>query len=239
MSATTAPLQLLDDRDLTLGPGSYVYYPAVRPDGQGNAVVVFGYSSATDYPSVGVTTKPAQGGWNAWTPVAAGTSAQTSGRWGDYFAAAADPIVPGRVWVSGQLGAEVDGTRPGHGWGTIVASVTPNTVELPALTYPVPRARDVTRTTATILGSVDPRFDETSYRFEYGRTTAYLLKTAWTQLPPPMQPQTVSATLGRLYAGTTYHFRIVAKNTAGTALGDDRTFKTKPKPKPKPKKPTA
>ena len=113
MSASTSPVQLLDDRDLTLGPGSYVYYPAVRPDGRGNAVVVFGYSSQADYPSVGVATKPAQGPWNQWLPLAAGTATQTSGRWGDYFAAAIDPAVSGRVWVSGQVGAEVAGTPPG------------------------------------------------------------------------------------------------------------------------------
>jgi hypothetical protein len=53
-----------------------------------------------------------------------------------------------------------------------------------------------------------------------------------------MQAQTVTATLTRLYPNSTYHFRVVATNAAGTAFGEDRTFKTKPKPKPKPKKKT-
>jgi hypothetical protein len=237
MSASTSPVQLLDDRDLTLGPGSYVYYPAVRPDDRGNAVVVFGYSSQTDYPSVGVATKPAQGPWNQWLPLAAGTATQTSGRWGDYFSAAVDPAVSGRVWVSGQVGTEVAGTQPGHGWGTIIGSVTPAAVQLPAVTYPAPTVRNITKTSATILGSVDPESDETSYRFEYGKTaTPYRFATPWTALPPPLQPQTVTAALRNLVAGTTYHYRLVAKNSLGTTSGADRTFKTKPKPKPKPKK---
>ena len=227
-------MQVLDDRDLTLGPGSYVYYPAVRPDDRGNAVVVFGYSSQNDYPSVGVATKPAQGAWNQWLPLAAGTATQTSGRWGDYFAAAVDPAVSGRVWVSGQVGTEVAGTQPGHGWGTIIGSVTPAAVQLPAVTYPAPTVRNITKTSATIVGSVDPESDETTYRFEYGKTaTPYRFATPWTALPPPLQPLTVTATLRNLVAGTTYHYRLVAKNSLGPTSGADRTFKTKPKPKPK------
>ena len=236
LAASTSPMQVLDDRDLTLGPGSYVYYPAVRPDGHGNVVVVFGYSTAADFPSVGVTTKPVQGEWGSWKPVAAGTSAHSSGRWGDYFAAAVDPIVNGRVWVSGQVAGEVDGTRAGRGWGTIIGSVTPGPVQVPQVTYPAPRAQGVTQTAAKIYGAVDPQYDETSYRFEYGRALPYRLATPWSELPPPMQAQTVTASLTRLYANSTYHFRVVAKNAAGTAFGDDVTFKTKPKPKPKPKK---
>src|SRR4051812_3257406 len=234
MSASTSPLQLLDDRDLTLGPGSYVFYPAVRPDDRGNAVVVFGYSSQTDYPRVGVATKPAQGAWNQWLPLAAGTATQTSGRWGDYFAAAVDPAVGGRVWVSGQVGAEVAGTQPGHGWATVIGSVTPEAVQLAVVTYPAPRVRSITKTSATVLGSVDPEYDETTYRFEYGKSaTPYRFVTPWTALPTPLQAQTVGATIRGLAAGTTYHYRLVAKNSLGTTSGADRTFKTKPKPKPK------
>ena len=38
--------------------------------------------------------------------------------------------------------------------------------------------------------------------------------------------QNVSANIAGLSAGTTYHFRIVASNTAGTRYGTDRTFTT-------------
>jgi hypothetical protein len=237
-TASTSPLQLLDDRDLSLGPGTDVYYPAVRPDGRGNAVVVFGYSTPSDYPSVGVTTKPVQGGWSPWQQLAAGTAAQTSGRWGDYFAAATDPLVPGRVWVSAQVGAEVDGTNPGHGWTTVVGSVTPAALAPAKVAYPLPAVRSVTKTGARLLGSVDPQYDETSYRFEYGKTTSYGHMTPQVQLPAPVQPQGVSAVIAGLAPGTTYHFRLDATNSSGTATGDDRTFKTKPKPKPKKKKKT-
>jgi hypothetical protein len=42
LAARTSPFAIVDDRDLTIGPGTYVFYPAVRPDGQGNLDVVFG-----------------------------------------------------------------------------------------------------------------------------------------------------------------------------------------------------
>ena len=49
--------------------------------------------------------------------------------------------------------------------------------------------RTITKTSATILGSVDPQSDETTYRFEYGKTaTPYRFATPWTALPPPLQP---------------------------------------------------
>ena len=102
------------------------------------------------------------------------------------------------------------------------------------MTYPAPRVRTITKTSATVLGSVDPEYDETTYRFEYGKSaTPYRFVTPWTALPMPLQPQTVSASLRGLAAGTTYHYRLVAKNSLGTTSGADRTFKTKPKPKPK------
>ena len=111
--------------------------------------------------------------------------------------------------------------------------MTPTALAAGQVTYQTPAVRGITQTAATLLGAVDPQYDETSYRFEYGRSTAYPLATPWVQLPAPVQAQPVTAALMRLYAGSLYHFRLVAKNSSGTTLGDDRTFKTKPKPKKK------
>ena len=41
-------------------------------------------------------------------------------------------------------------------------------------------------------------------------------------------PQSVSANISGLTASTTYHFRIVTTNSAGTRYGSDRTFTTLP-----------
>ena len=89
-------------------------------------------------------------------------------------------------------------------------------------------AANVTQTTATVTGTVDPNGADTTYHFEYGTSTAYGLTTA---------DQTVSGSavavqtaLGGLTADTTYHYRLVATNAAGTTRGADRTFQTQPPP---------
>jgi hypothetical protein len=67
----------------------------------------------------------------------------------------------------------------------------------------------------------------TTFHFQYGTTTSYGLTTApQTQTGDTSRP--VSAHIISLTAHTTYHFRIVASNTAGTTFGSDRTFTTLP-----------
>ena len=61
--------------------------------------------------------------------------------------------------------------------------------------------------------------------FQYGRTTSYGYRTP-NQTKTGNNYQNVSANISGLSAHTTYHFRIVASNTAGTRYGSDRTFTT-------------
>jgi hypothetical protein len=60
---------------------------------------------------------------------------------------------------------------------------------------------------------------------EYGRTTSYGSRTP-NQTKTGNNYQNVSANISGLRAGTTYHFRIVGTNAAGTRHGADRTFTT-------------
>jgi hypothetical protein len=86
-------------------------------------------------------------------------------------------------------------------------------------------ARAVTATTATLGGTVSPNKETTTYRFEYGETTAYGSQTPAGSLSGnPSKP--VSATVTGLTASTTYHFRLVATNASGTAEGADAEFTT-------------
>jgi hypothetical protein len=89
-------------------------------------------------------------------------------------------------------------------------------------------ATEVGPTTATLSGEVNPNRWATVYSFEYGPTTSYgsstILKEVLdgnlnTDIP-------VSAGLLGLAPGTTYHFRIVAVNLAGTSKSADGTFTT-------------
>jgi plastocyanin len=87
-------------------------------------------------------------------------------------------------------------------------------------------ATGVSETEATLNGTVNPSEQETTYFFEYGTTASYGLKTPETAAGSGTSPLAKSATVGELTLGTTYHFRLVAKNATGTSHGLDRTFKT-------------
>jgi hypothetical protein len=78
---------------------------------------------------------------------------------------------------------------------------------------------------ATLNSSVDPHGLTTSIHFQYGTTTSYGLTTA-PQSKTGNTFQPISANISGLMASTTYHFRIVAANSAGTTYGSDRTFTT-------------
>jgi hypothetical protein len=86
--------------------------------------------------------------------------------------------------------------------------------------------RAVTLTSATLQGRVNPQGTTTSYYFQYGTTTAYGGHTRTTNAGSGTKELSVEAAIGSLSPGTLYHYRIVATNRAGTALGADRTFTT-------------
>jgi hypothetical protein len=93
-------------------------------------------------------------------------------------------------------------------------------------------ATSVTRTTATLTGTVDPNQTATTYHFEYGTTTAYGLTTPETTAGDGDDPVDVKADVKNLTAQTTYHYRLVATNTDGDSVGADRTFRTADAPRP-------
>jgi len=105
---------------------------------------------------------------------------------------------------------------------------TLKTAEAVAPSATTEAATGVSSSGAKIRGSVNPNGTATSYQFEYGLTASYGSKE-------PASPEgigsgssgvEVSETIGGLEPVTTYHFRVVATNTAGTTYGEDKTFET-------------
>jgi hypothetical protein len=86
-------------------------------------------------------------------------------------------------------------------------------------------ATNVAISSATLNCSLDPHGLTTSVYFQYGTSTGYGRTTA-TQTQGGNTYRNVTANVGSLSAGTTYHFRSVATNSAGTKLGSDRVFTT-------------
>jgi hypothetical protein len=100
------------------------------------------------------------------------------------------------------------------------------TVTVPDVTTAA--ASGITPVTATVAGTVAPNGTPTTYRFEYGPTTAY-------GGVAPAQPAdagsgtgvvAVDADLTGLRAETTYHYRLVATNANGSVASTDGTFRT-------------
>ena len=96
--------------------------------------------------------------------------------------------------------------------------------EIVAATVTTDAATGIDVAAATLNGTLDDDGGEAcDCGFEWGETEAYGNTT-------PTQSrttgQTFAQTISGLDSGTTYHFRAVATNTAGTSNGPDRTFET-------------
>jgi hypothetical protein len=79
---------------------------------------------------------------------------------------------------------------------------------------------------ATAGGTVNPRGLSTNWYVEYGTTTSYGKKTTTKNAGAGTADVAVSGSLTGLAPGTTYHYRLVATNTDGTARGADGIFTT-------------
>jgi formylglycine-generating enzyme required for sulfatase activity/GH43 family beta-xylosidase len=87
-------------------------------------------------------------------------------------------------------------------------------------------ASAVATSSATLNGIVNPNGSNTTYYFQYGTTTGYGSSTTSTSAGSGSSSVSVSASLTGLTNGTTYHYRLVATNSAGTSYGSDKTFTT-------------
>jgi phosphodiesterase/alkaline phosphatase D-like protein len=94
------------------------------------------------------------------------------------------------------------------------------------------RHSHVTDTSAELLGTINPNGGNTAYYFEWGFTTAYGVTSVEHSAGRGTKPVSVHATASGLIPGTVYHYRLVAANGAGSAVGADRTFRTAGNPPP-------
>jgi hypothetical protein len=87
-------------------------------------------------------------------------------------------------------------------------------------------AATVTFSSATLLGTVNPRGQATNFVFQYGATRAYGSQTPLSPAGGGTVAMRVSQPIAGLQALSKYHYRIVASSAAGTTTGSDRTFTT-------------
>lgn len=116
----------------------------------------------------------------------------------------------------------------------VVASAA--TISSPSVTTGA--SKTITTSGATVQGTVNPEGQPTQYAFQYGTTNLYGHETTLTAVGAGSTALQVSATIGGLVSGTTYHYRVIAISPGGTATGVDETFRTAgTAPPPPPVKP--
>lgn len=113
-----------------------------------------------------------------------------------------------------------------NGGGTVYSSgLTFTTGGYSAPTMTTGAASDITKTTVKLNGTVtaDGGASVTAH-FEWGLTTSYGFTS--TTVAGLTTGSTMYLNLGELLPGTTYHYRVVGINSAGTAYGSDVSFVT-------------
>lgn len=85
---------------------------------------------------------------------------------------------------------------------------------------------NVTFHSATLNGTVNANELTTTAWFQYGTTIGYYDNTSSTQGVSGSSDTTVSINIGGLLTGTSYYYRLVAENSAGTTYGSEMSFIT-------------
>jgi hypothetical protein len=106
------------------------------------------------------------------------------------------------------------------------------TTSPPRPTVVTERAREVTQSTASLSGTVNPEGLPTTYYYQYGISTEYATTTVAGQAGEGTSPIPTPTILGDLVPDTTYHYRLVAENADGTTYGQDQQFMTTSYPAP-------
>jgi NHL repeat len=165
----------------------------------------------------------------------------------EYEPGAAEPYRAGGRTATGALtgGHKVQtvqrlpltGLRPGttYDYRMVVSNAT-GTVYGPDETFatavatpPVPGtgpAGEVTATSVTLTGTVEPRGLPTSYVFEVGTDTSYGGAKLFGDAGAGTGEVAVAVGLQYLVPDTTYHYRLVVTSFDGTSYGQDETFTT-------------
>jgi hypothetical protein len=134
-------------------------------------------------------------------------------------------LTPGTRYHYRVIASNADGTSTG-GDRTFKTALPP--ARPPTILGTAPFAPSANGLTFTAL--VNPNGASTTYRFQYGTSTAYGLETFGKSIPAGTVARSVEFRINSLAPRTTYHFRVVASNRAGTRIGPDTIAQTGPFP---------
>jgi hypothetical protein len=104
----------------------------------------------------------------------------------------------------------------------------------PAPTITTEPATDIGRYVATMVDTINPNNQATTYYFEYGLTDGYGFQTMPKTLATGTTPVFVTQVIAGIAPGTVFHYRLVATHgTVSASYGPDQTFETYPWPRPR------
>jgi hypothetical protein len=152
------------------------------------------------------------------------------------FEPTCEPVeVFGSPQLTGGAGLAVDaGTNALYAETIYAANTTADRIDSfgPTLAAVTGSNSDVLATTATVSGTVNPEGSAVSEcKFEYGPSTEYGQSVPCKESVGAGTAQvSVEADLEHLQGGTTYHYRVEAKNAKASVAGEDGTFTTFPLP---------
>ena len=117
------------------------------------------------------------------------------------------------------------------GAGSAVSGEITFTTAATAPTLSLVAASRVTDTSADLGALIDPQHSPTTYRFEYGTDTSYgrsAPAVGGGDAGNGLGLVSVAQTITGLAPSTTYHFKVIAENSAGAMESQDVTFATRP-----------
>ena len=198
-SATTGPALSLSNSANVIG--------TVNPNGQATTYS-FQFGTTTGY---GFQTNPQSAG---------------SGTQDQVVSATLTGLASGTTYHYRLIATNASGTTVGTDLTFTTLGTPPPPSSSPPPTATTGATVAIGHTGATIRGKVNPKGSKTTYYFEFGLTAAYGKQTVSKTLAAGNRARSVSSALTGLQPGQTYHYRLVATNTNGVGLGNDRTFNT-------------
>jgi hypothetical protein len=121
-------------------------------------------------------------------------------------------LTPGAHYFVQAYATNANGTT--YGQGVDLQAIQTGAATAPTVFNGV---TNIGSTTATLTGTVNPNGLDTTVHFEYGLTSSYGFTTATQDIGAGVNPVSVTQDISGLYVVTTYHYRIVATNSAGTS----------------------
>ena len=176
-----------------------------------------------------------EGGTSAAAPLIAAYYAlvgagATAPAWGyEHRSVLNDPLT-GSNGACALLAGYICNATTGYDGPTGVGSISGAVVAgAPGIGGPGPNAsygQRISASGAALQGGVYPNSAQTVCWWQYGLNTAYGRQTHAGEIGSGVVPVTVTGSLVDLRPGTTYHYRLVARNVYGTSYGYDFTLRT-------------